>query len=236
MSIQEKLSSLRPYVIGIRYINDMPVIDADLKENWSVLKNDQIKKVQDDQNPTRFIFLPADDADVEIDDILGYVERVINYNRENERKHELLQEKVQELKEVFKNHSLEELQNLKFEISEDVGKSDDLLGSDNLVDPNLEEDDPEATSESKKEDNENSKKPKKEESNSKKNGKSNSGKKNESKKESKKEHTTSKVPNNKVDLPTQEEVEQSNGADDGECNCDHSKGEYCDKCMEEAGF
>lgn len=230
MSIQEKLNSLRPYVIGIRYINDMPVVDAKLKDNWSLLKNDKIKKIQDDNDPTHLIFVPAEEEGLEIDDVLGYVEQVINYNRENERKHELLQQKVQELKEVFRANSFEDLQNLKFVVKEEEYKSDDLLGADNLVDLSLaegEEKEETTTNEAKEE-------PKKEEEEKKTSPSQNGKKKNSNKKKKeKKEHTTNKVPNQKVELPTEEEIPLNSNGDE-ECTCDNSKGEYCDKCREKA--
>ena len=38
---QEKLTELRPYVTGIRFVKDLPVVDVVLMENWDMLS--QIK-------------------------------------------------------------------------------------------------------------------------------------------------------------------------------------------------
>ena len=43
MKIQERLASLRPYVSGIRYVNDLTVVDATFKETWVVENTDSVK-------------------------------------------------------------------------------------------------------------------------------------------------------------------------------------------------
>ena len=48
-NIQNRLNNLKPYVIGIRFIENISVIDVVLKEGWTIPKstivlNDEIEK------------------------------------------------------------------------------------------------------------------------------------------------------------------------------------------------
>jgi hypothetical protein len=60
----------------------------------------------------------SDSEDIDIDDLLDYVQEIINLNIEREKKYELLKEKVAELQKIFKDSSLTKLQRLKFTFSE----------------------------------------------------------------------------------------------------------------------
>ena len=42
--IQERLNTLRPYVIGIRYVQGIQLVDAILKEGWTVPESQLIQK------------------------------------------------------------------------------------------------------------------------------------------------------------------------------------------------
>jgi hypothetical protein len=56
---------------------------------------------------------PKDSTD-SIDNVLTHVEFVINYNIEKENKLSLLKAKIEELKVLFSDKSLKDLENLKF--------------------------------------------------------------------------------------------------------------------------
>ena len=57
---------------------------------------------------------------VGVDDILDYIEEVIKYNKEEEMKAQLLSIKLEELKVLFHNNSLETLKTLEFNLTHDV--------------------------------------------------------------------------------------------------------------------
>lgn len=111
--IQEKLNSLRPHVIGIRYVQGVQLVDAILKEGWMVPESKfiQVERVEGEDNYYMFF---SDREDVDIDDLLDYVQEIINLNVEREKKFELLKLKVDELKKIFKDNTLTKLQRLKF--------------------------------------------------------------------------------------------------------------------------
>jgi hypothetical protein len=115
--IQERLNALRPYVIGIRYLEGIQLVDAILKEGWTVPKSQliQTEKIEGDDN--YYIFFSDNDR-MDIDDLLNYVQEIINLNIEREKKYELLTSKVGELQKIFKDNSLTKLQKLRFTFNE----------------------------------------------------------------------------------------------------------------------
>jgi hypothetical protein len=112
-NIQKTLDSLQPYVIGIRYVEGTPLVDVVFKEGWSVPDEPNIKRIKGNEEMNYHMVL-SETKGVGLDELLGYVERVIKLNQEREKKHELLCEKVNELKEIFKRNSLTSLSRLKF--------------------------------------------------------------------------------------------------------------------------
>lgn len=115
--IQEKLNSLRPYVVGIRYVQGIQLVDAVLKDGWAVPESKLIQKERVEGEENYYMFF-SDKEEVDIDDLLDYVQEIISLNIEREKKFELLKIKVEELKKIFKESSLIKLQKLKFTFNE----------------------------------------------------------------------------------------------------------------------
>jgi hypothetical protein len=112
---QEKLSELRPYVTGIRFVKDLPVVDVVLMENWDMFESDQISYKPSSNNKNYYMVFPKD-TDDSIDNVLNHVEYVLDFNIEKENKLSLLKAKIEELKMLFSDKSLKELEKLKFVI------------------------------------------------------------------------------------------------------------------------
>jgi len=121
MTLSEKLGSLHPYLIGIRYIEGIPVVDIVLKDDWTTLENNKIIAKKGDEGLNYYMFFNNDES-LNLDDILTHVELTINFNIEREKKHELLVQKINELKEIFKKTPLSNLKKLRFQFqsSEDI--------------------------------------------------------------------------------------------------------------------
>lgn len=117
-NIQKTLDSLQPYVIGIRYLDGSPLIDVVFKEGWSIIDDPKIAKIKgnDEMN---YYMVYSEIASVTLDDLLAYVDKIIKLNQDREKKYDLLREKVNELKEVFKKNTLTKLKMLKFTFSEE---------------------------------------------------------------------------------------------------------------------
>jgi hypothetical protein len=135
--IQERLDSLQPHIVGIRYIQGTQIVDAVFKDGWSVPDSDVIKKELVEKSSNYYMFFTEKEG-VTIDDLLDYVEEIININIEREKKYELLREKVEELKVLFKEKSLQELQELKFTFNKpgvmpSLSDMDDISIDDELI-------------------------------------------------------------------------------------------------------
>lgn len=117
-NIQKTLDSLQPYVIGIRYLEGMAVVDAVFKDGWTVPDSDTVKKIKGDEGLNYYMILSEKDG-IGLDDLLEYVGKTIKINLEREKKHELLKDKANELKELFKKTSFEKLKRLKFVIGDE---------------------------------------------------------------------------------------------------------------------
>lgn len=133
-NIQKALDALQPYVIGIRYLDGTVLVDAVFKEGWTVPEDSKISKAKGDEG-MNYYMLFSESPNVGLDEILAYVDKTIKLNLEREKKHELLREKVNELKELFKKNSLDKLNRLKFSF-----KEEDLVPNLNDFDIDIDED------------------------------------------------------------------------------------------------
>jgi len=117
--IKDKLNSLRPYVTGIRFVKDLPVVDLVIKEGWNMFETDNVSYKPSSSNKNYFMVFPKNPKE-SIDIVVTHVENVININIENENKLTLLKVKIEELKSLFGEKKLEQLENLKFVFDEIV--------------------------------------------------------------------------------------------------------------------
>jgi hypothetical protein len=208
--IQEKLDSLQPYIVGIRYLQGLQIVDAVFKEGWTIPDSEILQRELVDESQNYYMFYTEKEG-VTIDDILDYVEGVININIEREKKYELLKEKVEELKKVFKDNPLSKLERLKFSFSDK-----DILPSLSDMDSISVEEEKEVKVEKPKPES-----PEKIKEASKKVGKGNSG-------------TTKKIKGNDIELPPKddgkivvEEFEEPN------IKCECGPNDVCPVCEEE---
>ena len=112
---QEKLSELRPYVTGIRFVKDLPVVDVLLLENWDMFETESITYKPSNNNNNYYMVFPKNSED-SIDNVLEHVEYVLDFNIETENKLSLLKAKIEELKFLFSYKPLKELERLKIVI------------------------------------------------------------------------------------------------------------------------
>lgn len=117
--IQKKLDSLQPYVLSIRYLQGLAVVDAVFKEGWTVPKSEIISIEKGNEEQEYYMFY-SQKEDIGIDELLDYVEHIINLNVERELKYELLKETVKELKNLFNKTPLDKLKTLKFKLNDDL--------------------------------------------------------------------------------------------------------------------
>lgn len=118
--IQEKINKLKPYFKGLKVADNYRIVEFTLKDSWLVEEVTSIelqqKKINEKDNTLYSMFYSDKKS---FDEIIAFVEeRVINHNLELEEKERLLRMKVEELKRVFEDKDLEELNSLKFTTSD----------------------------------------------------------------------------------------------------------------------
>lgn len=118
--IQERINKLKPYFKGLKVADNYRVVEFNLKDSWLVEDDGTIefqqKKIHEKDNTLYSMFYSDKKS---FDEIIDFVEeKVINHNLELEEKERLLRMKVEELKRVFENKDLDELNSLKFTTSD----------------------------------------------------------------------------------------------------------------------
>jgi hypothetical protein len=117
-NLQKTLDALKPYVISIRYVEGVQVVDAIFKDGWVVPDSKLISKAKGD-NSVNYYMIYSEDESVGIDDLLEFVSLTIKANVEREKKHLLLKQTYDKLKDIFAKNSLSRLNTLKFTFSDD---------------------------------------------------------------------------------------------------------------------
>jgi hypothetical protein len=239
-NIQKTLDALQPYVIGIRYLEGTALVDAVFKEGWTVLEDPNIKKVKGNEELNYFMFY-SESPSIGLDELLGHVDKVIKANQEREKKHDLLREKVNELKELFKKNSLSRLTRLKFVFGEEdfVPKLDEFEVDDTLDDSPIVMQEPLVTEEPKVNNvpyldgegnpidlTEEEKEILEEEARAERNRKALTTNKNTQ---------ASKIAS-KIDLPPKKKIEMAIANDDYDSDCDCGLEEACSKCIDKKGL
>ena len=118
-NLQKALNALKPYVISIRYVEDLVVVDTIFKTGWNLIESSTIKRIKGEDETLNYYMIFSDNPNIGLDELLDYVSNVIKINLDREKKHDLLRAKVNELKEVFKKHTLSQLSRLKFIIADE---------------------------------------------------------------------------------------------------------------------
>ena len=109
----EKLNEMRPYVTGIRFVKDLPVVDVVLLDGWDMFESDTVSYKLGSSNKNYFMVFPQHNGGT-IDSVIDHVQFVIEFNIEKENKLSLLKAKIEELKFLFSEKSLHELEKLRF--------------------------------------------------------------------------------------------------------------------------
>jgi phosphoenolpyruvate carboxylase len=116
-TLQERMNDLTPYFRGIEVYNTALIVKVAFPSNWKYFKSadDRIKVAPSDDDPT-IIYYYADSSDTTYEDLFDMIEETIKVNQDAILKLKLLKEKVEELRELFSNHTYDELQNLSFDL------------------------------------------------------------------------------------------------------------------------
>lgn len=113
----DNIKSLRPYFFSLREIDNNVSLDLKLPLNWEYEKITtpyrSIKiKIQDKNDRFNLLSLVSVATQEGYDVILSCAKEIIKINKEEEEKKRLFEEKVNELKLLFKNQPLDKLKDI----------------------------------------------------------------------------------------------------------------------------
>lgn len=120
MNFSELISHLFPYFSGIRKVKQYVSIDLVFPTNW-IFPSEIVEKGNVVQNENykgtgtflSFVAIPDDT----MESTLEVIFELITFNLERQEKEKLLKDKILELKKIFENSALNDLQNLKFDLA-----------------------------------------------------------------------------------------------------------------------
>jgi hypothetical protein len=118
-TLQERMSDMKPYFRGIEMYNEALMVKVVMPANWKCYPSadGRIKVTPSDSDPN-MTFYYADSNNTSYEDMFDLIEETIKANKDIVLKLKLLKEKVEELKETFSRHTYEELETLKFVLTE----------------------------------------------------------------------------------------------------------------------
>jgi hypothetical protein len=123
MSFFTEFNTLSPYLQSVRKLKTYLSFDIHFPNTWKIPKKfvDEETLLENESTETgkRFFSFVSTFNEEEVEKIFNNLRNIIKYNKEREEKDKLFQTKVNELKSIFEKQNLDNLQALKFEISED---------------------------------------------------------------------------------------------------------------------
>jgi len=136
MTFQNVITFLFPYLSSIKRLKQYIAIEMIFPKNWD-FPSHILEKVQAEQNEKYtgegyFLIFVSELDEPKLNNLLDTIADLITHNLEKLEKEMILREKVQELKEIFKIKTLEEIKNIQINFPE----FDEI---DNLLDDEEEE-------------------------------------------------------------------------------------------------
>jgi len=123
MSFFTEFNTLSPYLQSVRKLKTYLSFDIHFPNTWKIPKKfvDEETLLENESTETgkRFFSFVSTFNEKEVEKIINNLRNIIKYNKEREEKDKLFQTKVNELKSIFEKQNLDNLQALKFEISND---------------------------------------------------------------------------------------------------------------------
>ena len=115
LMIEEYIKELGEYFEGIERFNKALIVKIIFPEKWGVYPSEdgKIKPAKSDSNPQEYYYY-GDSDNVKLEDIFQLIIETKKMNESVVNKVKLLKEKIEELKEFFKDKDIKELETLQF--------------------------------------------------------------------------------------------------------------------------
>lgn len=117
MQVQDKILSLSEYSIGINTYQGNIVINLTYPEGWQIINpsDESVKLMRDENNENTYYYAcPVDGGENSLSSVFKTIDETVCYNKDLEAKVELLNQKINELEDIFAKHSIDELKKLEF--------------------------------------------------------------------------------------------------------------------------
>jgi len=118
--LQDEIMKLGDYFRGIEYFNNALIVKVNFPPRWQVYPSvdGNIKPAKSEKSIGEYFYY-GDMNKVSLDDIFAIIKETIEANKDAELKIQLLNDKVNELKELFKRETYEKLSKLVFVIEKE---------------------------------------------------------------------------------------------------------------------
>jgi hypothetical protein len=133
--MEEKILKLSEYIKSIQFPKDGNIVYIEilLPLNWKTFEENLVKIVKGEVEGDKVSYYVYSESNNDISRLLNYVDKVVKLNKELEEKKKLLIGKINELKEIFNEKSLEELRNIKFVIEDNIDLDITTDGDNSLM-------------------------------------------------------------------------------------------------------
>lgn len=115
MKLRDRINNNIEYDPSIEMTGGLNIVRVTYPDKWRVYANDDesIKVAQSETTANEWYYYANADV-VDVEDIFDLIEHTVKFNKEVAKKIKLLNEKIEELKELFSETSLDELETLEF--------------------------------------------------------------------------------------------------------------------------
>jgi hypothetical protein len=118
--IDNIFNELDPYLRGIKKAENYSVVEVNLKHSWLIPQHASIESQSKPTKTNGITYHMFYSEKLGFDGIIDWLKNdVVEMNIEIEKKEQLLKSKVEQLKEIFENSSLEELEKMDFGTSKE---------------------------------------------------------------------------------------------------------------------
>lgn len=118
-----ELKDIFQFLVSVRKLKTYLTIDIEFPANWKIPKKyvieDKIVENEKLNENYRFFSFVSEFNEVEMNQTVSNIKKIVSYNKEIEMKEKLLKQKIDELKRIFEKENLDNLQSLKFDILEE---------------------------------------------------------------------------------------------------------------------
>jgi hypothetical protein len=123
MTLQERIKKNEAYFRGMEIVNNTAIIKVLYGEKWGAYpsQDEHIKVAKSDDVPNEWFYY-ADYTYTIIDEIFDLIEETINMNLSAIERLHLFNQKMEELKEIFANETLDKLKTIQFKFEEKKSK------------------------------------------------------------------------------------------------------------------